>query len=416
MYRLKSKFKAFLLCIPLLIFCHGCGGEEEQVKIDPVRRISIKDMTAAMIDQDGKLWTWGDHRFGLVGDGYSIGYDSDDDSDESIGEPFSPADSVRFSCVSIGYTLLAIDDEGTLWGCGLKAPLCYEVNPFPDSRCLTTLTPLSCVEGVKFSAICNYAACLALDTDGNLWAWKGLDTGALSDGTCPFPNLPEIIVKDRKFSRIAMGHCYSYFAIDEEGGLWSWGSCHNGELGNGSVMTHEEQLFHPIKEPQRVCEGVLFQDVYATPFSTYAIDRDGHLWATGNNRDGQLGDGTKTNALEFTRVKSNRKFVKVGGSEHADEGFAFAIDEDGGLWFMGDRASISEWDEYQKLDEDQRKLTTPLRVMEDVRFVDISETGELALADNGDLYVLLSNWSNYNRLTHWVEEGTSVKRPLIIFP
>lgn len=64
---------------------------------------------------------------------------------------------------------------------------------------------------------------LALDKDGNLWAWGRNDHGQLGDGTTTNSNVPIQIKKGHKFKTISAGSSASA-AIDINGNLWAWGS------------------------------------------------------------------------------------------------------------------------------------------------------------------------------------------------
>ncbi len=64
---------------------------------------------------------------------------------------------------------------------------------------------------------------LALDKDGNLWAWGRNDHGQLGDGTTTNSNVPKQIYRGHKFSKISAGNNCSA-AIDTDGFLYGWGS------------------------------------------------------------------------------------------------------------------------------------------------------------------------------------------------
>ena len=68
-----------------------------------------------------------------------------------------------------------------------------------------------------------------------------------------------------------------------------------------------------------------------------AIMSDGNLWAWGDNRFGQLGNGTTTNQSSPVRIMDNVKAVSVGGGSERGYiggfiGHTMAIRTDGSLW------------------------------------------------------------------------------------
>lgn len=64
---------------------------------------------------------------------------------------------------------------------------------------------------------------LALDQNGNLWAWGNNGSGQLGDGTTVNSYIPKQIMKGHKFKKISAGNNCSA-AIDIDGYLYGWGS------------------------------------------------------------------------------------------------------------------------------------------------------------------------------------------------
>jgi alpha-tubulin suppressor-like RCC1 family protein len=75
-------------------------------------------------------------------------------------------------------------------------------------------------------------------------------------------------------------------AILTNGSVWAWGNNKKGQLGDGSTANSDV----PIQV--HVPKGVTFVKVNSGGYSCYAIDRSGQLWAWGGNQNGQLGTGT----------------------------------------------------------------------------------------------------------------------------
>jgi len=70
-------------------------------------------------------------------------------------------------------------------------------------------------------------------------------------------------------------------ALQSNGDLWAWGSNHAGQLGDGTTI---DQL-----SPVRIMENVVY--VSAGSVHTAAIRADNSLWTWGENWFGQLGSG-----------------------------------------------------------------------------------------------------------------------------
>ena len=63
----------------------------------------------------------------------------------------------------------------------------------------------------------------------------------------------------------------------------------------------------------------------------YAIKDDGTVWAWGNNRYGQLGDGTKTSSTTPVQVMGLSGVKSIGGGLM----LSYAVDQNGDLWGWG---------------------------------------------------------------------------------
>jgi alpha-tubulin suppressor-like RCC1 family protein/sugar lactone lactonase YvrE len=107
--------------------------------------------------------------------------------------------------------------------------------------------------------------------------------------------------------------------VKADGTLWAWGHNGYGQVGNG---TRVNALI-----PVRIGNGVSFAS--AGGYFTVALKTDGTLWGWGRNSSGELGTGTTADAL--TPVQIGSGFVSVsGGTYHT-----VAVKSDGTLWAWG---------------------------------------------------------------------------------
>jgi len=92
-------------------------------------------------------------------------------------------------------------------------------------------------------------------------------------------------------SGIAAGGGFSY-AVDRDGHVWAWGANENGQLGNGTTTLN----FTPGKVQQKVATGLadLAGIVQVAAGIQHGLARDGvgNVWAWGYNFFGQLGLGS----------------------------------------------------------------------------------------------------------------------------
>jgi alpha-tubulin suppressor-like RCC1 family protein len=64
--------------------------------------------------------------------------------------------------------------------------------------------------------------CLALKTDGSLWAWGQNDCGQVGDGTTNQTFRPKVISSSKDWKAIAAG-AFSSYALKSDHSLWAWG-------------------------------------------------------------------------------------------------------------------------------------------------------------------------------------------------
>jgi alpha-tubulin suppressor-like RCC1 family protein len=113
------------------------------------------------------------------------------------------------------------------------------------------------------------------------------------------------------------------FALKKDGTVWAWGTNYSGELGNGTTDNT------PKPKPVVGLSGVA--DVAAGAGDTYALKKDGSLWAWGANDRGQLGNGTSTSSSTPIQVPGLPPIVSVS----AQGGSAYAVGNDGSVWTWG---------------------------------------------------------------------------------
>ncbi|MFD8211499.1 RCC1 domain-containing protein [Streptomyces sp. NPDC059695] len=150
----------------------------------------------------------------------------------------------------------------------------------------TTVLGLTSAEVVKIAAGGSGPANghgLALLTDRTVQAWGSNGSGQLGDGSVFSHNAPGQVVALSNATDIAAGGTHSLAVLDDRT-VVAWGRNNYGQLGNGTNMDSSV--------PVRV-EGLDKVVAVAAGLNhSLALREDGTVWAWGYNVNGQLGDGT----------------------------------------------------------------------------------------------------------------------------
>jgi alpha-tubulin suppressor-like RCC1 family protein len=158
----------------------------------------------------------------------------------------------------------------------------------------------------------------------------------------------------------------SSFYIDEYSVLWAWGDNRNGQLGDGTTTVR--------RTPIKVMENVV--KVTTGYYHTLAIKTDGSLWAWGSNENGRLGDGTTTDRLTPVKVMVLENVVSVS----AGYAHTLAIEADGSLWAWGFNG-IGQLGDGNTTDR-----YTPFKVMENVVSISAGYAHTVATKTDGSLW------------------------------
>jgi len=179
---------------------------------------------------------------------------------------------------------VALDRNGNAWAWGTTT---FGALGEPDLTTLAEPTEVSMPPGVRFTQIvASGGAVLALDSTGHIWGWGYDGTGQLGIGTqsnvvsTPTPlDAPATL----RFTSISAG-LYDTLAVDASGHAWSWGTNSSGTLGDGNAT-------QPSLVPVQVAmpAGVTVTAVAAGGDHSLALDSTGKAWAWGRDLYGDLG-------------------------------------------------------------------------------------------------------------------------------
>jgi len=170
----------------------------------------------------------------------------------------------------------------------------------------------------------------AVTSEGAVWCWGSNWGGQLGDGTntsrlTPVPVSPMLPALDVTAVATGGGHTC---AVTREGAVWCWGSNGSGQLGDGTTTSRRTPV-----AVSGLASGVVA--ISASDYHTCAVTSAGALWCWGRNVEGQLGDGTTTDRLTPVVVSglgSGATAIAAG------PGHTCAVTSAGALWCWGSNA------------------------------------------------------------------------------
>lgn len=288
--------------------------------------LALGSETAAVIDANGSLWTWGTNEWGPLGNG----------TQKNSFVPTKIMNDVK-SVYMEDDTAAAIKKDGSLWTWGNNV-----FGNLGNGTDNNSLVPVKIMDNVKYYYHSHHAPA-AIKTDGSLWMWGGNYYGNLGNGTTEPTNAPIKVMNNVK--SVVVGNCGETAAIKADGSLWMWGSNIYGQLGNGTT----EDSFVPIKVMDNV------KSVQVSQLTTAVLKEDNSLWMCGYNGYGQLGNGTIVDSAVLTKVMDDVKEV------YLNMYYVAAIKNDDSLWLWGNNMAQVVYK------NGPMRLTRPCKIADDVK-------------------------------------------------
>ncbi len=291
--------------------------------------------------EDGDAYSWGYNDVGQLGHGNTTNIPTATlisffrDNDIKIKEVITPYEGHNTNTQAFFLTF-----DGEVYGVGSNAH-----GQLGDGTVVNKNIPVRCgfLTGIKKLVVScsHYAGMLALDDNGDVWAWGYNAQGALGLGDITNRTSPTKIASISNIVDILSvgGHNDASNTIHNmsvlvaaDGKVYTAGSNFAGQLGHGDTVakTGFVQVQTDIV-PKKVYLGGGCYAVLAF------VDNNDDLYVCGANNRGELGIGNTTNTTILTKVEA--EFVggvdKVGifGSHNAT--FVIVLDKSGKLWGTG---------------------------------------------------------------------------------
>lgn len=301
--------------------------------------ISTGRVNTVALDSEGNAYTWGDNEFGQLGDGTfesSLVPVEVDTSGVLAGK--------HLEYITVGYgDVFVLDSDGIAYswgrnnhgqlGDGTKEHQPYPV-AFDEETNVLANTPLQ-----KISNTGSFT--LALDMDGKLWTWGHNNRGQMGDGTntnSPFPVPVDTsgVLADKYIVDIFTGH-YHAVALDSDGEAYAWGMNSHGQLGDGTLTQQDSPV---AVDMSGVLNDATIVDVRLGRSHTLAIDSTGKLYAWGQNSSGELGvpDISYSNVpveVDMSGVLNGKNILEI----NAGNAYNVVLDDQGTMYSWGNNTN-----------------------------------------------------------------------------
>ena len=337
-------FASFLIVFGAIYYF--LNSNQANALVTKVVYISAGSYHSVAVNSNGDVYSWGWNGQGQLGNGTTT--DSNLPVEVKVeGTPMAGKKIVHVSTGGNFYkgSSLALSSEGKVYSWGANDQGQLGNGTTTDSNLPVEVkvegTPMAGKKIVQTAIGVTHS--MALDSEGNIYAWGWGGEGQLGDGANDNSNVPVLVKKEntglehKTIKKVMAGGMFS-MVLTSDGSLYSWGKNNYGQIGDGT--TNNYNLAVAVKTERTPMAGKTVIDFSISNEHTVALTSDGQIYAWGRNESGQLGNGTNTASTLPVAVKTEgtpfagKKAVQVvaGGWEGAH---SLALGTDGTVYSWG---------------------------------------------------------------------------------
>jgi alpha-tubulin suppressor-like RCC1 family protein len=304
-------------------------GPNEMGWLTDIIAVAAGNQHSVALSGDGHVLTWGTNTYGQLG---NATFESSYIPVYVLNNDNLPFEKVIAIASGTNHVLL-LTENNQLWGWGKN-----------ENGQLANNTPTSFnrpirVEGLPSNRIVQIAAAdthsMVLLDNGEIWTWGDNSFGQLGIGDMMSSLRPARVLHENgspltDIVAIALGNFHS-LALSNDGYIWAFGNNEDGQLGNDSTAN----LSRPAKVQHPDNGNALSDIVYIAAGSSHslAIQNSDVIWAWGDNKYGQLGDGTQDNQSLPKKINSNN--IAIDQVLTMDAGKQHTVLHTGHVWAWG---------------------------------------------------------------------------------
>ncbi|MDB4733348.1 DUF5050 domain-containing protein [Planctomicrobium sp.] len=267
---------------------------------------------------------------------------------------------------------LFLMSDGSLWGAGSNLTGALGGNGFVRPTPWIIINDVSAASAGKLHS-------LFLKKDGSVWAVGWVGSGALGDGfSVDLKKKPADLYDQKKGegiqrvtpvrvmeggAAISAGWGHSLF-LKQDGSVWASGENEDGRLGDGTTSDKSSSV--PIMQEVAAISAGFGHSLF--------LRKDGSAWATGRNDQGQLGDGTTTNRTKPVQVMTDVAAISAGGNH------SLFLKKDGTVWASGQN------DDGRLGDGTKTNQRKPVPVLTKVTAISAGDVHSLFLKNDGSAW------------------------------
>lgn len=274
------------------------------------KKVYTGELHFIAISQDGSLWGWGDNGSYQLGDGTLI--------NKPTPVLISSAAWLSASCGL--YHTMAIKTDGTLWGWG--SDLHKQLGNGTDGPYFTP-QQIGTANDWK-EVVAGELGTVAIKNDGTLWSWGSNTDGYLGNGEANGyeTDVPVQAGTDTNWKHIAGNDGRHCLALKTDGSLWAWGHNHKGQLGDGTGT----DSYTPI----RIGTDTDWKWIDAGSRNSFALKNDNTLWAWGF-----CNSGFPLDTAVPLQIGSDSNWDKVSVKKYEGRQYVLMTKTNGTLWAWG---------------------------------------------------------------------------------